>query len=113
MIPNCRTYDPTYGHEVAVIVQDGLKRMFSDKENCFYYLTLMILNPQLTLLETTLKYILLNLSLILTFLQVTLLLMVLSLMLHHLMQMNITIQPTLRMAFQMMLLQQRILLLNL
>ncbi|KJZ14408.1 MULTISPECIES: pyruvate dehydrogenase (acetyl-transferring), homodimeric type [unclassified Halomonas] len=41
MIPNCRTYDPTYGHEVAVIVQDGLKRMFSDKENCFYYLTLM------------------------------------------------------------------------
>nr|WP_300309671.1 pyruvate dehydrogenase (acetyl-transferring), homodimeric type [Halomonas sp.] len=41
MIPNCRTYDPTYAHEVAVIVQDGLKRMFSDKENCFYYLTVM------------------------------------------------------------------------
>ena len=41
MIPNCRTYDPTYAHEVAVIVQDGLKRMFADKENCFYYLTLM------------------------------------------------------------------------
>ena len=40
-IPNCRSYDPTYGHEVAVIVQDGLKRMFSDKENCFYYLTVM------------------------------------------------------------------------
>ncbi len=40
-IPNCRSYDPTYGHEVAVIVQDGLKRMFADKENCFYYLTVM------------------------------------------------------------------------
>ena len=41
MIPNCRTYDPTYAHEVAVIVQDGLKRMFADRENCFYYLTVM------------------------------------------------------------------------
>ncbi len=40
-IPNCRCYDPTYAHEVAVIVQDGLKRMFTDKENCFYYLTVM------------------------------------------------------------------------
>ncbi|MCP1367048.1 pyruvate dehydrogenase (acetyl-transferring), homodimeric type, partial [Halomonas sp. BBD48] len=40
-IPNCRSYDPTYGHEVAVIVQDGMKRMYQDKENCFYYLTLM------------------------------------------------------------------------
>ncbi|WP_104202754.1 pyruvate dehydrogenase (acetyl-transferring), homodimeric type [Billgrantia saliphila] len=40
-IPNCRSYDPTYAHELAVIVQDGLKRMFSDKENCFYYLTVM------------------------------------------------------------------------
>ncbi|QOR37800.1 pyruvate dehydrogenase (acetyl-transferring), homodimeric type [Billgrantia diversa] len=41
MIPNCRSYDPTYAHEVSVIVQDGLKRMFADKENCFYYLTVM------------------------------------------------------------------------
>ncbi len=40
-IPNCRSYDPTYAHELAVIVQDGLKRMFADKENCFYYLTVM------------------------------------------------------------------------
>jgi pyruvate dehydrogenase E1 component len=40
-IPNCRSYDPTYAHEVAVIVQDGLKRMFADKESCFYYLTVM------------------------------------------------------------------------
>jgi len=41
MIPNCRSYDPTYAHEVAVIVQSGLKRMFVDKEPCFYYLTVM------------------------------------------------------------------------
>ena len=40
-IPNCRTYDPTYSYEVAVIVQDGLKRMYQDKENCYYYITLM------------------------------------------------------------------------
>ncbi|WP_027351693.1 pyruvate dehydrogenase (acetyl-transferring), homodimeric type [Halotalea alkalilenta] len=40
-IPNCRTYDPTYAHEVAVIVREGLKRMYQDKESCFYYLTLM------------------------------------------------------------------------
>lgn len=40
-IPNCRTYDPTYSYELAVIIQDGLKRMYQDKENCFYYLTVM------------------------------------------------------------------------
>ncbi|MCM2971880.1 pyruvate dehydrogenase (acetyl-transferring), homodimeric type [Larsenimonas suaedae] len=40
-VPNCRSYDPTYAHEVAVIMHDGLKRMYQDKENCFYYLTLM------------------------------------------------------------------------
>jgi len=40
-IPNCRTYDPTYSYEVAVIIQDGLKRMFQEKENCYYYITLM------------------------------------------------------------------------
>ena len=40
-IPNCRTYDPTYSYEVTVIVQDGLKRMYQDKENCYYYITLM------------------------------------------------------------------------
>ncbi|SDL41050.1 pyruvate dehydrogenase E1 component [Modicisalibacter muralis] len=40
-IPNCRSYDPAYAHELAVIVQDGLKRMYQDKENCFYYLTVM------------------------------------------------------------------------
>jgi len=41
MIPNCRSYDPTYGYELTVIIQDGLKRMYSDKENCFYYITVM------------------------------------------------------------------------
>ncbi len=40
-IPNCRSYDPTYSYEVAVIIQDGLKRMYQDKENCYYYITLM------------------------------------------------------------------------
>src|SRR5690606_10129375 len=40
-IPNCHTYDPTYAYELAVIIQDGIKRMYGDKENCFYYITLM------------------------------------------------------------------------
>ncbi|WP_261844189.1 pyruvate dehydrogenase (acetyl-transferring), homodimeric type [Aliamphritea ceti] len=41
MIPNCVSYDPTFGYELTVIVQDGLKRMFQDKENKFYYITTM------------------------------------------------------------------------
>lgn len=45
-IPNCRTYDPTYAYELAVIIQDGMKRMYRDKENCFYYITLMNENYQ-------------------------------------------------------------------
>ena len=40
-IPNCRSYDPTYAYELAVIIQDGLNRMFARKENCFYYITTM------------------------------------------------------------------------
>ncbi len=40
-IPNCRSYDPTYSYELAVIIQDGMKRMFQEKENCFYYITTM------------------------------------------------------------------------
>jgi len=40
-VPNCLCYDPTYGYEVAVIVQDGLRRMYGDQENIFYYLTVM------------------------------------------------------------------------
>ncbi|GGO82615.1 pyruvate dehydrogenase E1 component [Marinobacterium nitratireducens] len=39
MIPNCVSYDPTYSYEVAVIIQDGLKRMYQDQENKFYYVT--------------------------------------------------------------------------
>ncbi len=40
-IPNCVSYDPTYAYEVAVIVQDGLRRMFEEQENVFYYITCM------------------------------------------------------------------------
>mgnify|MGYP001340683920 CR=1 FL=1 len=40
-VPNCVTYDPTYGYEVAVIVQDGMRRMFAEQENVFYYITVM------------------------------------------------------------------------
>src|ERR1700731_4388813 len=40
-IPNCRSYDPCYAYEVAVIVQDGLRRMYQEQEDVFYYLTLM------------------------------------------------------------------------
>lgn len=40
-VPNCLSYDPTYGYEVAVIVQDGMRRMFEEQENVFYYLTVM------------------------------------------------------------------------
>ena len=41
MVPNCRAYDPSFGYEVAVIIQDGLRRMLSEQEDVFYYLTLM------------------------------------------------------------------------
>ncbi|WP_026375959.1 pyruvate dehydrogenase (acetyl-transferring), homodimeric type [Aestuariibacter salexigens] len=41
LIPNCVSYDPTYGYEIAVIVQDGLRRMLEAQENVFYYLTVM------------------------------------------------------------------------
>ncbi|UGS35122.1 pyruvate dehydrogenase (acetyl-transferring), homodimeric type [Capillimicrobium parvum] len=40
-IPNCRAYDPAYAYEVAVIVQDGLRRMLAEQEDVFYYLTVM------------------------------------------------------------------------
>ena len=40
-IPNCVSYDPTYAYELAVIVQDGLRRMYQEEENVFYYLTVM------------------------------------------------------------------------
>ena len=40
-IPNCISYDPTYSYELAVIIQNGLKRMLTDQEDVFYYLTLL------------------------------------------------------------------------
>jgi pyruvate dehydrogenase E1 component len=46
LIPNCVTYDPTYGYEIAVIVRDGLRRMYENNENIFYYMTLMNENYQ-------------------------------------------------------------------
>ncbi|MDH3639309.1 MAG: pyruvate dehydrogenase (acetyl-transferring), homodimeric type [Gammaproteobacteria bacterium] len=40
-IPSCVSYDPTFHYEVAVIVHDGMRRMFADQEDVFYYLTTM------------------------------------------------------------------------
>ena len=40
-VPSCVAYDPTYAYELAVIVQDGMRRMFSEQENVFYYITVM------------------------------------------------------------------------
>ena len=40
-IPNCVSYDPAYAYELAVIVQDGMRRMYRDQENVFYYITVM------------------------------------------------------------------------
>ena len=40
-VPNCVAYDPTYAYELAVIVQDGLRRMYAEQENVFYYVTCM------------------------------------------------------------------------
>jgi hypothetical protein len=40
-VPNCVAYDPTFAYELAVIVQDGMRRMYQDQENVFYYITCM------------------------------------------------------------------------
>ncbi len=40
-IPNCISYDPTFAYELAVIIQHGLKRMYQDQEDVFYYITVM------------------------------------------------------------------------
>jgi pyruvate dehydrogenase E1 component len=40
-IPNCVSYDPTFAHELAVIMQHGLKRMVEEQENVWYYITVM------------------------------------------------------------------------
>jgi len=46
VVPSCRAYDPTFGYELAVIIQDGLRRMVAEQEDVFYYLTLMNENYQ-------------------------------------------------------------------
>ncbi len=50
-IPNCVTYDPAYAYELTVILQDGLRRMYEERENKFYYITVMNENypqPEMT-----------------------------------------------------------------
>ena len=41
LIPNCISYDPTFAYEVAVIMHEGMRRMFQEQEDVFYYLTVM------------------------------------------------------------------------
>ena len=41
MVPNCMSYDPSYGGELAVIIQDGLRRMLEKREDVYYYITLL------------------------------------------------------------------------
>ncbi len=41
LIPNCLSYDPTFAYEMAVIIQNGLKRMYHDQEDVYYYITAM------------------------------------------------------------------------
>ncbi len=41
VIPNCVSYDPTYAYELAVIIQDGLRRMYAEQEDVYYYITIM------------------------------------------------------------------------
>ena len=45
-IPNCVSYDPTFSYEVAVIIADGLRRMYDEQEDVFYYITVMNENYQ-------------------------------------------------------------------
>jgi pyruvate dehydrogenase E1 component len=45
-IPNCVTYDPTFGYELAVIIQDGMRRMYVDQEDVYYYITILNENYQ-------------------------------------------------------------------
>lgn len=40
-VPNCIAYDPTFAFELAVIVQDGMRRMYAEQESVFYYITVM------------------------------------------------------------------------
>jgi len=41
LIPNCVSYDPTFAYELAVIIQNGMRRMYVEQEDVFYYLTVM------------------------------------------------------------------------
>jgi pyruvate dehydrogenase E1 component len=41
LIPNCISYDPTFAYELSVILQDGMRRMYQDEEDVFFYITLM------------------------------------------------------------------------
>jgi pyruvate dehydrogenase E1 component len=41
VVPNCRAYDPAFGYELAVIIQEGLRRMVGEQEDVFFYITLM------------------------------------------------------------------------
>lgn len=41
LIPNCVSYDPTYAYELAVIIRDGMRRMVTEQEDVFYYVTVM------------------------------------------------------------------------
>jgi pyruvate dehydrogenase E1 component len=46
-VPNCLSYDPAFAYEIAVIIEDGIRRMYRDQESVFYYLTVM--NEQYTM----------------------------------------------------------------
>ncbi len=39
-LPNLRCYDPAFAYEIAIIIQDGLRRMYQDREECFYYISI-------------------------------------------------------------------------
>ncbi|HEX3672117.1 MAG TPA: pyruvate dehydrogenase (acetyl-transferring), homodimeric type [Candidatus Cybelea sp.] len=45
-VPNCISFDPTYAYELAVIIQDGVRRMLAEQEDVYYYITLMNENYQ-------------------------------------------------------------------
>ncbi len=40
-VPNCVAYDPAYAHELAVVIQDGMRRMYAENESVYYYITIM------------------------------------------------------------------------
>ena len=48
--PNCQAYDPCYAYEMAVIVLDGMRRMYYEEEDIFYYITLMNENYEMPIL---------------------------------------------------------------